>query len=377
MDITITGAMIVKDEERCIQRCLDTILPLVDEVIIVDTGSLDNTLSIIKNYQSKKIKLFNVSWNGNFSEARNYAIQKSTCDYILFLDADEYIVTSKDDFLSSIKLIDKNENLENMAFCPAIKDHNSNISRSVRRLFKNNNKFFYFGFVHEELRCNDGITYLEDSFVEIEIHHDGYMPTIVKDKNKSMRNHDLNLKNVQAEPNYLRWVFFYYRDSFEIFNAEEIYITLENSIKRDVGKSLDENNLKNDPYTFSILDLMARAKLKTRDNHDKFHTIVKIMNYIIPMNSNGFYYSLIYDILSWKDTASARISEILEFKKSDKQYNVDMLHSDGLHVDAALSFYLYEVGFVEKARDLLLSVKSCGFQTELIDNYLNHLPRDS
>lgn len=376
MDTTITGAVIVKDEERCIQRCLDTLLPLVDEVIIVDTGSLDNTVNIINNYQSDKIKLFNISWNDDFSEARNYAIQKSTCDYILFLDADEYIVTPRDEFSSSIRMLDNNENIENIAFCPGIKDHNSNISTSVRRLFKNNNSFFYSGFVHEELRCNAGSDSIADAFIDIEIHHDGYLPTIFNDKDKDRRNHNLNLKNVHAEPTYLRWIFFYHRDSFDTLNAEDIYVTLAKSIKRDASKSLDATNLKNDPYTFSILDLMARAKIKTRNNHDEFYTIVKIMNHIIPMNSNGFYYSLIYDILSWKDTASARISEIIEFKKSDKQYNIDMLHSDGLHIDAALSFYLYEIGLIDKAKELLLSVKSCGFQTELVDNYLNHLTRE-
>lgn len=55
-DVTITVAIIVKDEERCISRCIESILQLFDEIIIVDTGSTDNTLNIIRGYSSKKIK---------------------------------------------------------------------------------------------------------------------------------------------------------------------------------------------------------------------------------------------------------------------------------------------------------------------------------
>ncbi|MCW2475326.1 hypothetical protein [Candidatus Symbiopectobacterium sp. NZEC151] len=72
-------------------------------------------------------------------------------------------------------------------------------------------------------------------------------------------------------------------------------------------------------------------------------------------------------------TIKKRIEEILRFKHSERQYNIDMLHSDGLHIDAVLSFYLYEIGMNAKAKELLLSVKSCGFHTELIDSYLRQM----
>lgn len=108
MDITITGAVIVKDEERCIKRCIDSLLPLFDEIIIVDTGSVDNTLNILHRYTSDKLKILHTLWEDNFSKPRNFAIKKAKCDYIFFIDADEYINSSKSEVITAFNEINLN-----------------------------------------------------------------------------------------------------------------------------------------------------------------------------------------------------------------------------------------------------------------------------
>lgn len=374
MDITITGAVIVKDEERCIKRCIDSLLPIFDEIIIVDTGSVDNTLNILNHYTCDKLKIFHTLWENDFSKPRNLAIKKARCDYIFFIDADEYINSSRCEVISAFNEINRNTKKNDMALCPNIQDHNSNISRSVRRGFVNNEGFYYFGYVHEELRKSNSA--ILDFNVSVNIIHDGYFPEIIESKDKENRNYQLNLKNISAEPRYLRWRFFYYRDSFEFFPVEEIYHTLSNLIKINENFPLQYSNLKSDKYIFSILDLIARAKLKLRDDYDEFQRVIGVMNEIIPFNSNGFYYSMVYEIFNWKDSARRKIEEILNFKHSERQCNIDMLHSEGLHIDAALSFYLYEIGMKTKAKELLLSVKSCGFHTDLIDSYLRQMSYD-
>lgn len=80
--------MIVKDEERVLERCLNSFAPLVDEIVIVDTGSSDSTKAIAARYTDK---LYDFSWTGNFSEARNFAFSKCSCEYIYSADADEMI----------------------------------------------------------------------------------------------------------------------------------------------------------------------------------------------------------------------------------------------------------------------------------------------
>lgn len=86
--ITISLCMIVKNEEKVLKRCLDSVQGLVDEMIIVDTGSTDRTKELAKQYTDK---IYDFTWIGDFSAARNFAFSKATCDYIYSADADEVI----------------------------------------------------------------------------------------------------------------------------------------------------------------------------------------------------------------------------------------------------------------------------------------------
>lgn len=87
--ITISLCMIVKNEERILKRCLDSVADLVDELIIVDTGSTDKTMQIAASYPG--VKLYEFTWVGDFSKARNFAFSKATKEYIYSADADEVL----------------------------------------------------------------------------------------------------------------------------------------------------------------------------------------------------------------------------------------------------------------------------------------------
>lgn len=86
--ITISLCMIVKNEERVLKRCLDSVRDLVDEIIIVDTGSTDATKRIAAGYTDK---IYDFTWNDDFSAARNFAFSKATKEYIYSADADEVL----------------------------------------------------------------------------------------------------------------------------------------------------------------------------------------------------------------------------------------------------------------------------------------------
>ena len=86
--ITISLCMIVKNEEKVLARCLDSIADLVDEIIIVDTGSSDSTKEIAARYTGL---LYDFLWTDDFSAARNYAFSKATKEYIYSADADEVL----------------------------------------------------------------------------------------------------------------------------------------------------------------------------------------------------------------------------------------------------------------------------------------------
>ena len=86
--VTIGVSMIVKNEEEVLARCLDSVKG-VDEIVICDTGSEDKTVEIAKRYTDKVFTDY--KWNDNFAEARNHALKKNTTDWILIIDADEYL----------------------------------------------------------------------------------------------------------------------------------------------------------------------------------------------------------------------------------------------------------------------------------------------
>ena len=98
---TLSLCMIVKNEEEVIERCLNSIEGMCDEIIIVDTGSTDKTIELISKY--KKVKLFHFKWIEDFSAARNFSFSHASQDLILWLDADDIVKPKDLKILQSIK----------------------------------------------------------------------------------------------------------------------------------------------------------------------------------------------------------------------------------------------------------------------------------
>lgn len=86
---TISLCMIVKDEEDVLERCLNSVSQLVDEIVIADTGSTDKTKEIAGKFTDK---IYDFKWIDDFSAARNFAFEKATMDYIFWMDADDIIL---------------------------------------------------------------------------------------------------------------------------------------------------------------------------------------------------------------------------------------------------------------------------------------------
>lgn len=181
----ISLAMIVKNEEQYIERCLSSVQDLVDEIVIVDTGSNDRTIEIIKQFSN--VKLYEFLWCDDFSKARNYSIERTTGDYILVLDADEYVVDGSRDSLEEVMI--KNlvgKILIRSRFKKDKQEYESNAY--VSRFFSNDIR--YTGAIHEQLDTNK-----KRININLQVNHDGYF-----EKNKSKRNIPLLLKQVKSNP---------------------------------------------------------------------------------------------------------------------------------------------------------------------------------
>lgn len=86
--ITISLCMIVKNEEATLARCLDSVRDLVDEIVLVDTGSTDRTVEIARSYTDR---IFYFPWRDDFAAARNFSFDQARMDYCLWLDADDVL----------------------------------------------------------------------------------------------------------------------------------------------------------------------------------------------------------------------------------------------------------------------------------------------
>jgi glycosyltransferase involved in cell wall biosynthesis len=197
--------MIVKNEEKVISRCLNSVQDVVDEVIIVDTGSTDHTIEIaLKN----GAKVFPMEWENDFARHRNESINKATGRWILILDADEMFLP--EDGKQLRQLVQENLDFEGFVLRVSnkfgyeglgLKKAGSQVSSSLR-VFKNLPAYRYEGKVHEQimgpiLNINPKASFL---YTDIKIEHDGYLPDVVKEKRKSQRNMALLKKVLEDKP---------------------------------------------------------------------------------------------------------------------------------------------------------------------------------
>lgn len=154
---TISLCMIVRDEESTLDRILNIAKEFADEIIIVDTGSCDQTVKIAKKYTDK---VYFFKWVNDFSKARNFSLQKATMDYIMWLDADDYI---DDDNLQKIKNMKKTDLYADIYMFKykvfSNNDYSGNLEFFRERLLKRSRKFFFEGAVHEAVSLNGSIVY--------------------------------------------------------------------------------------------------------------------------------------------------------------------------------------------------------------------------
>ena len=97
---TISLCMIVKNEVAVLGRCLESVRDAVDEIIIVDTGSTDETREIAGRYTDK---VFEFAWIDDFSAARNFSFSKATGDFVMWMDADDVLPPSQAAGLRALK----------------------------------------------------------------------------------------------------------------------------------------------------------------------------------------------------------------------------------------------------------------------------------
>lgn len=190
----LSVCLIVRDEERCLARALDSIKGLADQIVVVDTGSTDSTIEIARTAGAE---VFSLPWPGSFAVARNHSISLARCPWVLVLDADEWL-----DEQSGVAIERVISGGVPGIYCPRIRSYNSPehiagdaSEHYIGRLFPNNQGISFFGVIHEQLK---GLPSYQ--VPELMIHHDGYTAEVMADRDKNSRNLALINQCISDEP---------------------------------------------------------------------------------------------------------------------------------------------------------------------------------
>ncbi|MGI6160510.1 MAG: glycosyltransferase [Christensenellales bacterium] len=161
---TLSLCMIVKNEEQTIARCLESAVVFADEIIIVDTGSSDNTKRIARRFTRH---IYDFNWIDNFSAARNYAFSFATSDLVMWLDADDVVPQEEARKIALLK-----QRLDDTVHCVMLKydiafDLNGKPTFSYyrERIIRRSAPHIWREPVHEYLECA-GKSITEDIHIE-------------------------------------------------------------------------------------------------------------------------------------------------------------------------------------------------------------------
>lgn len=155
---TISLCMIVKNEERHIARCLDSVAMLVDEIIIVDTGSTDRTVEIVSAYTSN---VYSYTWKDDFADARNYSFSKASMEYCMWMDADDVLEEDqREQFLQLKQSLSTETDIVMMKYHTSFDEIGKpSFSYFRERWIRNCTRYRWVGAVHEVIAPNGTVVY--------------------------------------------------------------------------------------------------------------------------------------------------------------------------------------------------------------------------
>lgn len=181
----ISACMIVKNEQDLLGQCLESIKSWIDEIIIVDTGSTDNTVKIAESYGAK---VYYHEWQNDFSLHRNQSIGYANGDWIFIIDADEVVRSDMSEFKDRLSLIPDNIS----ALVVRVFETGDSTSWLGVRFFRKSSNPTYHGIVHNKVRYDGGC-----AATDVEMVHHGYSLSPEKMAKKRIRTESLLLERLK------------------------------------------------------------------------------------------------------------------------------------------------------------------------------------
>ena len=178
----ISACVIVKNEANNIAQWLENMQAIADDIVVVDTGSEDNTVEIVRSYG---VEPYYFKWCSDFAAAKNYALEQAKGDWILFLDADEYFTpASIQKFREVLGKYHRNKKI-GAIMCRLINIDRDDMDRLLDdmlqvRIFRRTRSIRYVGAVHEQIHTDS--KYTMQFCKDLEIYHTGYSSSLMAQK---------------------------------------------------------------------------------------------------------------------------------------------------------------------------------------------------
>jgi len=191
--MTLSLCMIVKDEEEMLPRCLGAVAEFVDEIVIVDTGSSDRTVEIAESFGAR---VLHHAWTGSFADARNVSFDAASCDWTMYLDADEVLVAEDGPKLRALLGQTWREAffMSETNYTGELGEGSATVHNALR-LFRTRPEYRFSGRLHEQI-LDTLPRHLPERIraTDVRIEHFGYLGAVRDAKEKSRRNVELLLR---------------------------------------------------------------------------------------------------------------------------------------------------------------------------------------
>ncbi|WP_374723524.1 glycosyltransferase [Calidifontibacillus erzurumensis] len=297
--------MIVKNEEKVLQRCLDSVYGIVDEIVIVDTGSTDSTKEIALKYTDK---VYDFEWTNSFAEARNFAQQHATGEWILVLDADEYVDGTN---LQEMKQVLKQSNNGVEAYDVNIYNFMGAYGERVlqhchTRIYRNLSYLRYDRSIHEQLINTNG-EYIQAKQGILTVYHTGYMRHVVTEKQK----HDRNAKLIEREMQEGASVAF---DYFNLGNEHLSKGEVEQALQAFIQAYQHKKDIRLSWVSYCLVQIILCLKYLQRFD-DALRVIADVENIYSETADFQFLRGEIYYLQHRYDDALKQLEYLLENKE--------------------------------------------------------------
>ena len=272
--------MIVKNEERFLGQCLASVADVVDEIIVVDTGSTDRTIEIAKSFRATVIER---EWRNDFAWARNESIALATQRWIMFLDADEDLTPDSKPALRALKNAPAHHDAIWVRCLNESDDYGGTgvMSHALIRIFPNDERIRFRGLIHEFPTLDDGNNGLQGRMAPITIIHHGYLKEVVASRNKGDRNYAMVKAATEAEPH----------DPFHWFNlGSTAFLMKDFEAARDALEEMRRINAGNlRGFVPNGLALLAEVYCDKLDDPRKGEAIARECIAISPRYANAHF----------------------------------------------------------------------------------------